>query len=259
VLGKRKAVKKHLFKTRSPLKTLLSKDKKVFFRNTGEWTQLLVLSAIVVVYLFSIYKLPLDSLYLQNLISYFNIALIGFILAAVALRLVFPCFSMEGESLWILFSAPVKRKVLFLSKLVFGCVPVLLMALVLVVFSNLILKTDSAVFLMTTIATMIMAVGLSIMAVGFGAVFPRFDLNSIPQIESSSGGIFYVITALFYIVLNMSLWAMPVQNHYRMKFGMKFVSLSYFWWAALGLLIVNSAAFILPLWLGLKKLEKIER
>jgi len=51
------------------------------------------------VYIFSIYKIPLNTIYLQNMVAFFNVGLISFVVSAVALRFVFPAVSLEGESL----------------------------------------------------------------------------------------------------------------------------------------------------------------
>jgi ABC-2 type transport system permease protein len=258
IISRRKALKKHLFGAVSGLSALFKKDRLTFFRNTGEWTQLLVLGAIVVVYLFSIYKVPLDTLYLQNLLSYVNIALIGFILSAVALRLVFPSISIEGRNMWLLFSSPLGRAKLYWSKLLFGILPVLIMGMVLVILSNLLLKADYTVFWMTTEAVVIMSIGLPCMATAFGSAFPRFDLENTAQIESSLGGIFYIITALFYIAVNMSLWSMPVQNYYRVKFMMRHLPSGYFYKIYAVILIFNLFVFVFCTWFGIKRLKKME-
>ncbi|MBN1621436.1 MAG: hypothetical protein JW871_02460 [Endomicrobiales bacterium] len=260
VISKRKVKTGYVIDKKPQFLSLLSKDLRIFFRDSNQWSQLLVLGALVIVYLFSIYKLPLDNtLYLKNLVSYANIALIGFILSAVGLRLIFPLISIEGDSAWLLFSAPVSTRKIFWSKLVFGSMPVVLLAVILIVSSNYILKTDFPIFLMTSIATLIMSFGLSTLSMGFGAVFPRFDLANVVQIESSAGGIFYMITALFYIVVNISLWAWPVQNFYRYKFHLTYLSWGHFWWVFLGLIIINGIAFCVPTWLGLRSLQKLEK
>ncbi len=68
--------------------------------------------ALVVVYLYNFSVLPLDqtpmpSFFLQNLVSFLNLGLAGFILSAVAGRFIFPAVSQEGFSFWIIRSSPV--------------------------------------------------------------------------------------------------------------------------------------------------------
>lgn len=244
---------------RSPLKAMLEKDGRGFFRDANQWSQLLMLGALMTVYLFSIYKLPLDTMYLQNLMSFFNVALIGFILSAVALRFVFPSISLEGEHLYLVRSAPVPVSDLLFGKLIFGSVPVVVLGAVLAVISNWMLKADWPVFAISTAATLVMAAGLSALAVGFGASFPRFQLTNIAQIESSPGGLLYMLAALVYLGVNASLLALPLQNYYRFKFQGDFLPWNYFWWVALALALVNTVAIAAPLVVGLRKMEELEQ
>ncbi|MHB9155861.1 MAG: putative ABC transporter permease subunit [Endomicrobiales bacterium] len=251
--------KKRSYRTRPPLRALLEKDARVFFRDTNQWSQLMVLGALTTVYLFSIYRLPLDTMYLQNLVSFFNVLLIGFILSAVALRFVFPLVSLEGDTLYLVRAAPLKMSRYLLGKFLFGSAPVLILGLALALASNWLLKADFAVFWISCAATLMMAAGLNAMAVGFGAAFPRFNLTNIAQIESSAGGLLYMLTALVYLGVNASLWALPLQNYYRHKFGGAFLPWTHLWGVALALLAVNAAALVVPLWAGLKSMEELEQ
>ncbi|MFH1368734.1 MAG: hypothetical protein ABII64_06385 [Elusimicrobiota bacterium] len=236
----------------------ISKDIKVFFRDASQWSQLLVLVALILIYLFSIYKLPLDTMYLQNLVSFFNVGLIGFILSAVALRFIFPAISLEGGSLWLLKSSPMRISGLLWEKLIFGGVPVMILGTVLSLFSGLLLKADFTMMLMLLFSSLTMSVGLSAMAASFGAIFPKFKTANIAEIESSAGGIFYMVTSLFYIGLNIALWAVPVQMFYRHKFGGMSVPPVVYVWIALALVIVNAIFIVFPLTRAVKALERIE-
>lgn len=255
----RKKAAPHTYHHGSPIRALFRKDVLTFFRDTNEWSQLLILSSIVIVYLFSIYKLPLDSMYLQNFVSYVNVGLIGFILSAVGLRLVFPLVSLEGINLWLIRVSPLGMRRFLTEKLFFGAIPMVVAGLLLVTTSNLILKTDTVIFCAMLMTILLMSLGLSGMAMGFGALFPRFNMANVAQIESSAGGLFYILAALFYIGLNMSLLAMPMQNFYHMKFGGEGLAWHHFWWVGAGLLLVNGTAFLLPPLLGWNSLSKREQ
>jgi ABC-2 type transport system permease protein len=141
----------------------------------------------------------------------------------------------------------------------FGSIPVVGMGVILVIVSNLIMKVDMPVFIMTVAAVMIMTLGLSALAVGFGAIFPIFNYTNVAQIESSAGGLFFAVTAFFYLGLNMSFWALPLQNFYRYKFGGTHLPWNSFWWAAAGLAVINIVAVAVPLTAGLKSLEEFEQ
>ncbi|UCG79674.1 MAG: hypothetical protein JSV60_06725, partial [Desulfobacterales bacterium] len=66
---------------------LLSKDTKTFFRDNTQWSQLFLLVALIIVYLYNfkvlpIEKAPIKTFYLQNILSFLNMGLAGFVLAA---------------------------------------------------------------------------------------------------------------------------------------------------------------------------------
>jgi ABC-2 type transport system permease protein len=229
----------------------LAKDFTIFFRDPNQWSQILILAALALVYLFSLYKLPMDTWYLQNLIAFLNLGLIGFIMAAVSLRFVFPLISIEHDTLWLFRSAPVSMGRFLLAKLAFGSSAVLAMGGVLIIVSNHIMKADWPVILMTGIA-------LPCMALGLGALFPVFDTTNIAEIESSAGGVFFMVCALFYLVVHGGLWAVPVKNYYGHKIGMASVPGGHLW-AVAGLLVaVNLTVSDIPLYAGYRKIRSIE-
>jgi hypothetical protein len=100
-----------------PLQTriLVIKEVKTFFRDTSQWSQLILLGALVVVYLYNFSVLPLQgsplvTFYFKNVIAFLNLALASFVIASVAARFVFPSFSMEGRALWLLKGAPLPAR-----------------------------------------------------------------------------------------------------------------------------------------------------
>src|SRR6185503_14273931 len=87
------------------------KDLRLFFRDNTQWSQLILLAVLLMVYLFNIKSLPLHSgervpFRLVTMISFLNLGLAGFVLAAVAARFVFPGISLEGRQMWLLRSSP---------------------------------------------------------------------------------------------------------------------------------------------------------
>ncbi|HET7380892.1 MAG TPA: hypothetical protein VFJ24_12680, partial [Gaiellales bacterium] len=83
------------------------KDIKLFFRDTTQWSQLILLAVLVVVYLFNIQALPLHrgepvGFFYVNLVSFLNLGLAGFVLASIAARFIFPAVSLEGRQMWLL-------------------------------------------------------------------------------------------------------------------------------------------------------------
>ena len=79
------------------------KDLRLFFRDTTQWSQLILLAVLLVVYVFNIKSLPLFSgekvpVFLVSLVVFLNLGLAGFVLAAIAARFVFPGGVARGEA-----------------------------------------------------------------------------------------------------------------------------------------------------------------
>ena len=77
------------------LRALMVKDIKTFLRDSTQWSQLFLLIALIVVYLYNFKVLPLDrsplpTATLKTVVSFANLGLAGFVLSAVAMRFAFP-------------------------------------------------------------------------------------------------------------------------------------------------------------------------
>ena len=99
---------------------LVLKELRLFFRDTTQWSQLILLAVLVVVYVFNIKYLPLRgegiTFFLVNVIPFLNLVLAGFVLASIAARFIFPSVSLEGRTLWLLRSSPMPVRDLLWAK-----------------------------------------------------------------------------------------------------------------------------------------------
>ena len=194
--------------------TLFWKDRLIFFRDVKHWSQLMLILSLTAVYLFSIWKIPLDIPALKSLLCFFNIGTTGAVLTALALRFAFPAVSMEGKSFWILKSAPMDIQHVMREKFIFNLIPIFVLGTLLVAASNYLLKADLFISTLSLITIWLCALTLSAMAVGLGAVFPKFNTENIHQIESSAGGFVYMACALGYLALTLVAEAFPVRLYY---------------------------------------------
>ncbi len=239
---------------------LVEKDIKHFFRETTQWGQLLILGALMVIYLFNIHALPLGDLpLLKNLISFLNIVMVGFVLSAVALRFVFPAVSLEGKSFWIVKASPIRIRTLLWEKFWISLLPLVILASILMITSNLLLSVDRVVFLVSSFTAILITFGLVSMAVGMGAIYPKFNTENVAQIQSSWGGILYMIFSLFYIGLIFVIEAGPMHHYFQSVLRHK---VDFTWTgiptSIIFLLIINAIVFFLPMIMGEKRLERYE-
>ena len=124
------------------------KDIKTFLRDTTQWSQLFLLLALIVVYLYNFKVLPLDRSpmpagTIRTIVSFANLALAGFVLSAISIRFAFPAVSLEGQAFWILQTTPISLRALLWSKFWLNFVPLLVLGELLVFLSNLLLARSA--------------------------------------------------------------------------------------------------------------------
>lgn len=193
---------------------LLMKDLKVFLRDTTQWSQLLLLLALVLVYLYNFHVLDLEripyiSRLVKNLYAFVNLAMAAFVLSAVSVRFVFPAVSAEGPAFWLIRSSPVSMRAFLWSKFWTGLFPVLLMAEGLTILSNEFLGTDPFLRLLCPVAIFFMTFALVGLAAGMGAQHPRFSAENITQVAGSYGGVAFMVLAVLFIMVEIGLLLWP--------------------------------------------------
>lgn len=247
------------FRLSGPIRALFTKDIKTFFRETTQWSQLLLLVTLVIVYLYNIHKLPLPYFYLKSIISFLNIGVAGFVLASVALRFVFPAVSLEKDNFWIIRASPISVKKFLWEKFWISLIPLLLLASCLIVFSNILLEVDKFFMIISCCTVAVLTVGLTALGIGMGAIFPRFKVENIAQIESSMGGMFYMVFSLFYVAVILVLEALPVRMYFLYKLSRRaYFNTKILVILSLIFLAVNAAVIFVPMVLGIKKIKNLE-
>ncbi|TMA78152.1 MAG: hypothetical protein E6J72_14775 [Deltaproteobacteria bacterium] len=194
---------------------LLVKDATVFFRDASQWSQLLLLGALVVVYVYNFSVLPIDdgtplAATIRDVVAFCNLGLAAFVTASVAVRFVYPSISLEGRAWWVLRSAPVPIATLWWSKFVVAFVPLTLLGEALIVVTNRALGVEpelTAVFGATLVCVIAAIVSLGL---AFGAAYPRLDSTNAAQIATGFGGVVYMVSCLALIACVVALEIWPV-------------------------------------------------
>jgi ABC-2 type transport system permease protein len=172
---------------------LVLKEMRLFFRDTTQWSQLILLTVLVVVYVFNIKFLPLRgegvTFFLQNVIPFVNLILAGFVLASIAARFIFPGISLEGRTLWLLRSSPLEMRQLLWSKFWVGTIPLLALALILVFATDVLLQVSGFMMAVSIFTITMMTFAIAGLALGFGALFPKFNTENAAQIPTAVGGL----------------------------------------------------------------------
>lgn len=196
------------------------KDIRLFFRDTTQWSQLILLAVLLVVYVFNIRALPLFTgeqvpYALVTMVMFLNQGLAGFVLAAIAARFVFPSVSLEGRQLWLLKSSPLDLRALLWSKYWIGTVPLLILALIITLVTARILQASPFMTGVTVFTITGFTVAVSAMALGFGTIYPQFESENAAQIPTSFGGMVFMMAAVLLLGLITVVEAGPVVDHLR--------------------------------------------
>jgi ABC-2 type transport system permease protein len=198
---------------------LVLKELRLFFRDTTQWSQLILLSVLMVVYVFNVKLLPLRgegiTLMLRIIVPFLNLALSGFVLASVAARFIFPGVSLEGRTLWLLRSSPLAMRDLLWSKFWVGTAPLLILALSIVGLTNYLLQVSEFMMWVSLLTIVFMTFAVAGLAVGFGTLYPQFETENAAQIPTSFGGLLYMMTAISLIGGVIMLEARPVLRYLR--------------------------------------------
>jgi ABC-2 type transport system permease protein len=255
-----------LLRSQSPSKReFILKDLRLFFRDNTQWSQLILLAVLLMVYLFNIQSLPLHSgervpYRLVTLISFLNLGLAGFVLAAVAARFIFPGISLEGRQMWLLRSSPLDPRSMLWSKYWIGTVPLLVLALLITVFTNWLLHTSAFMMTVAVVTIVLYTLAASALALSFGALYPQFGTENAAQIPTGFGGLVYMMSSLSLLALIITIEAVPVTEYLRdQRYSQNPVGITPELVAAgVAVILVCAAATIISLRVGLRRIEMME-
>ena len=199
----------------SPMRRhLLLKDLKVFLRDVSQWSQLLLLLALMLVYLYNfrvldLERIPYMSGVVKNVYALVNLGMAGFVMATVAVRFVFPAVSSEGSAFWVIRTAPISMRDFLWSKFWTGLVPVFLLTETLTVAANELLGVDPVLKALCAVAIFFLSFALVGLATGLGARYPRFTAENPTQVAGSYGGVTFMIFAILLVVVTCALLGWP--------------------------------------------------
>jgi ABC-2 type transport system permease protein len=246
-------------------RALLVKDLKVFLRDTTQWSQLLLLVALALVYVYNFRVLDLDRIpYMSGLIKNFyafvNLMMASFVMAAVAVRFVFPAVSAEGHAFWIVRTAPVSMSSFLWSKFWIGFTPILLLSEALTIASNHLLGVAPALRVLSAVAILFMTFALVGLACWLGARYPRFGAENVTQVAGSYGGIAFMVLAVLFSLVTIALLAWPTTVYLWSESRHQPVPASR--WAPMAACLIAAAAlssvtFLLSMRRGIRALEEL--
>ena len=238
---------------RGKIASLIFKELKIFTRDATQWSQLLLLGALVVVYLINIKNLAIQMPMVRWVVSFINLGLAGFVLAALSVRFLFPSVSSEGRCFWLIKTLPLSFRTLLWCKYLIYFVPFMFFTQMLVYFSNRILEVPSFFIQLSMANIFAVSVALTGLAIGIGALMPNFRTDHPSKIAVGPGGVLYMLLSFLYLGIMLMIQIRPVWYHVIQR-PEQIWGIAYAGAAILLTLIVA----ILPMELGARRLANRE-
>jgi ABC-2 type transport system permease protein len=242
---------------------LIIKDFRTFRRDPAQWAQVLIFAGLLVFYSVNtrrFYQEDIGRVY-QNAVSLLNLTATAFLLCAYTGRFIYPMLSLEGRKFWILGLLPLRRERLVWGKFAFSAIGALVIAELLVVFSDILLGMSGPVIALHAITVAVLAAGLSGLSVGLGACLPNFRESDPSKIAVGFGGTLNLVLGLLFLLVVIALMAFPY--HLFTVAGQEAdqaAPVSVVWpLIRIGAgVALSSLAVIVPLRLGVRALRRVE-
>jgi len=231
---------------------LAVKDMRMFWRDTTQWGQTVMLFGLLGVYIINLrnFTHQLTSPFWINLVAFLNLGICALNLASVTTRFVFPQFSLEGRRLWIVGMAPMGMERVVKTKFWLASAMSLLVTVGLVMLSCYLLKMswDRVAFFAAVIT--IMTFALNGLAIGLGVLYPNMKEANPNKIVSGFGGTLCFVLSSFYILASLLLLGL----------GEAGLHASAAWVAEgiIGFVLLSVCVGWAPMKLGLQQLKNFE-
>jgi ABC-2 type transport system permease protein len=237
------------------VRALLVKDARMFWRDTTQWGQTLVLFGLLGVYVINLrhFSQELTNPFWVHLVCYLNLGACALNLATLTTRFVFPQFSLEGKRLWIVGMAPLGLVEVLRTKFWLASRGALCVTLGLIWLSCHMLQMplDRTLYLGLIIATMTFT--LTALAMGSGALYPNFREDNPTKIVSGFGGTLCLVLSFLYIVGSVTLLAMGSPWGWRGETSISWILTSWIGFAVFSVIIGW-----VPYRLGLRRVRTFE-
>lgn len=241
-----------------PLREFLVKDIKLLLRDASQWSQMVLLLALVFVYLYNFRHFrQIGDAGLVGPLALFLIGmgLCGFVTTAVCVRFSFPLISLEGSMLWLLRSAPLRPGRILWAKLLSTLPALLLMAEAMAIISSLILGVSRPLLLLSAGVSALTALSVASLSTGLGAVMPDYKADSAAKVAASFGGL-VCMSLSFLVALGLVFAAIYPAFVLHRGIAPRPSILVLSGGLAIALTV---ASVIVPLRLGTRRLERLDR
>jgi ABC-2 type transport system permease protein len=239
---------------------ILLKDLRTFARDPAQWTQMIIMLGLLVLYALNLPRLPLDleNPRVKGLIAFLNLTTVSLILATFTSRFVYPMLSLETQQLWLLGLIPRRRRTLLVIKYVFALVVTLTAALGVMVLATRQLKLPLHWAIMHLSVAASVCIGLCGIAVGCGARFPVLGQRNPARIASGFGGTVNLIASMVFVAATMFVMALVTWREFEGVYGAVAPVTPRLWSITAGVFAFGAATAAAAVGMGARHFERLE-
>jgi ABC-2 type transport system permease protein len=224
--------------------TLWKKEIKTFFRSPDQWSQLLIIAAIVTVFILNMKGIPLPHVSVKNLIAYLNMGMAAFIVAGLNSRFTFTAIPMESPGIAHLMASPFEKKKLFHFKLLFYVIPQMIVGFLLFFTGDIALHLDAFTRIGGIIFLAPALPFLTVLALYFSLKIQETVPITPQHLVMSRSGISYMLWSAIYVVACMIYFVRPFfLYHFNRIFQRPIPYLEICLWLV-GFLLINSIMIV---------------
>ena len=192
----------------SQLRAVFFKEARMFIRDTTQALQLVRLLLLTFMYLYNFRALQAQSEFTESgshwwqvVLALANISFGACVISAIATRFVFPAVSLEGRAYQLLRTTPLTVTQLLRYKFLTWLVPMTILSVVLLVSGAMAFHGSIGGLLSTALCGIALAIGVTGLGVGVGAVFAKFDWESPTQVTASFGSLVFMMLSFVIILI----------------------------------------------------------
>lgn len=239
---------------------LLLKDLRTFARDATQWTQMLIMLALLVLYALNLRELPFDlgNPRVKGLVAFLNLTTISLILATFTSRFIFPMLSLESQQIWMLGLLPCKRSTLLVLKFVFAFAMTAISGLTVLLLALRQIDLPASWIAFHTLICLCVCIGLSGISVGVGARLPMLGQRNPARIASGFGGTVNLVVSMVFVAIMMFSVASVTYGEFNIgRIEVPALS-SKSWWILGALCVFSIATAIAVLKIGTDHFNKLE-
>jgi len=193
------------------------KEILLFARSPDQWSQLIIIIAITIVFILNIRSIPGGPAGMGILTAFLNMGMAAFVVAGLNSRFAFPSMPMEGDGLVHVLASPAPREALLSAKMWIYIPPQVTLGLGIYLTGAVILRLDPFMFWSGLVYLAPALIFLSLLAFRYGLEVLPGPNESPENLLLSRAGIAFMLLSLGFIVFSLALFIYPIAVYYLRK------------------------------------------